>query len=110
MQVSGILETALSVADLAPLAAFYIRLFGFYMLLRGKRLSTHIKNYEKKRGMNFYHDVRDWVGGYPYESISPAGLRAIVEPLGFTLVRSNVRRRSGLFGSGNDEYVFATQG
>ena len=85
----------------------YIRLFGAYILLRGKRLSTHIKNYEKKRGMNFYHDVRDWVGGYPYESVSPVELKALVEPLGFTLLRSNVRRRSGLFGSGNDEYVFA---
>ena len=39
-----------------------------------------------------------------------AELKAIVEPLGFRLVRSNVRRRSGLFGSGNDEYVFAKQG
>lgn len=84
----------------------YIRLFGAYILLRGKRLSTHIANYEKKRGMSFVHDVRDWIGGYPYESIAPQELRALVEPLGFRLVRSKVRRRSGLFGSGNDEYVF----
>jgi 2-polyprenyl-6-hydroxyphenyl methylase/3-demethylubiquinone-9 3-methyltransferase len=87
----------------------YVRLFGAYLLLRGKRLSTHIANYEKKRGMNFIHDVRDWIGGYPYESISPQGLRAIVEPLGFRPLRSNVRRRSGLFGSGNDEYVFVKE-
>jgi 2-polyprenyl-6-hydroxyphenyl methylase/3-demethylubiquinone-9 3-methyltransferase len=50
--------------------------------------------------------VRDWIGGYPYESIDAGELRAIVEPLGFTLVRQNVQRRSGLFGSGNDEYIF----
>lgn len=85
---------------------WYVRLFGAYLLLRGKRLSSHIANYRKKRGMDFYHDVRDWIGGYPYESIRPRELHAIVKPLGFELERQTVKRRSGLFGSGNDEYVF----
>lgn len=85
---------------------WYVRLFGIYLLLRGKRLSRHIADYRKKRGMDFYHDVRDWIGGYPYESISPAELHAIVKPLGFELEKQTVKRRSGLFGSGNDEYVF----
>jgi len=84
----------------------YVRLYGLYLLLRGKRLSTHIANYNKKRGMDFYHDVRDWIGGYPYESISPRELVALLEPLGFELAKQNVRRRSGLFGSGNDEYLY----
>jgi 2-polyprenyl-6-hydroxyphenyl methylase/3-demethylubiquinone-9 3-methyltransferase len=85
---------------------WYVRLFGAYLLLRGKRLSSHIANYRKKRGMDFHHDVRDWIGGYPYESIRPRELHAIVKPLGFELERQTVKRRSGLFGSGNDEYVF----
>ena len=38
MQVSGILETALSVADPAASAAFYKRLFGFETLLGTDRL------------------------------------------------------------------------
>lgn len=88
----------------------YVRLFGFYMLLRGKRLSTHIANYKKKRGMDFYHDVRDWIGGYPYESIAPQELASLLAPRGFELVRQNVRKRSGLFGSGNDEYLYRKQG
>lgn len=88
----------------------YIKLFGAYLLLRGRRLSTHIDNYDKKRGMNFFHDVRDWIGGYPYESITPEELRQTVEPLGFELVSFKTRRRSGLFGSGNDEYVFVRRG
>jgi len=83
----------------------YVRLFGAYLLLRGKRLATHIRNYNKKRGMDFHHDVRDWIGGYPYESIGPAELAALLEPLGFEIVWRNVKRRSGLFGSGNDEYL-----
>jgi 2-polyprenyl-6-hydroxyphenyl methylase/3-demethylubiquinone-9 3-methyltransferase len=84
----------------------YIRLFGWYLLLRGKRLSDHIANYNRKRGMDFRHDVRDWIGGYPYESITPVELARLLEPLGFERVKQNVRRRSGLFGSGNDEYLF----
>lgn len=84
----------------------YVWLFGLYLLLRGRRLSTHIASYSRKRGMDFYHDVRDWVGGYPYESIAPRRLAQLLTPLGFDLVSQNVRRRSGLFGSGNDEYLF----
>ncbi len=93
-------------AQQARAERIYVRLFGFYMLLRGKRLSTHIANYKKKRGMDFYHDVRDWIGGYPYESIAPKELAAFLTPLGFELIKQNVRKRSGLFGSGNDEYLF----
>lgn len=85
---------------------WYVRLFGFYMLFRGKRLATHITNYNQKRGMDFYHDVRDWIGGYPYESISPDQLRQILIPRGFSIKKEKARRRSGLFGSGNDEYLF----
>ncbi len=84
----------------------YVRLFGFYLWLRGKRLAVHIANYKNKRGMDFYHDVRDWIGGYPYESISPAELECLLAPARFDLVKKNVRKRSGLFGSGNDEYLY----
>lgn len=84
----------------------YVRLFGFYILLRGKHLSTHIENYKKKRGMDFYHDVRDWIGGYPYESISPKELNDLLTPLGLEMVRQKVHKRSGLFGSGNDEFLY----
>jgi hypothetical protein len=80
--------------------------FRRYLLLRGKRLKDHIANYRTKRGMDFHHDVRDWLGGYPYESISSTELCRILEPLGFECIKQNVKRRSGLFGSGCDEYVF----
>lgn len=80
--------------------------FGFYLLLRGKRLSRHIAGYKHKRGMDFRHDVRDWIGGYPYESIAPREMAHLLASLGFDLIKQNVRKRSGLFGSGNDEYLF----
>jgi len=74
--------------------------------LARKRLSTHIRNYRNKRGMDFMHDVRDWIGGYPYESIRPRELDALLHPLGFVRVQASVKRRSGLFGSGCDEYLY----
>jgi hypothetical protein len=27
---------------------------------------------ESGRGMDFWHDVRDWLGGFPYEYATPA--------------------------------------
>lgn len=40
------------------------------------------------RGMDFYYDVVDWVGGYPYEYASIDEMRERCAPLGFELVRS----------------------
>jgi SAM-dependent methyltransferase len=88
----------------------YIGLYGAYLLLRGRRLATHIARFAEKRGMDFHHDVRDWIGGYPYESISPRALDGLLAPMGFEPVKRKVHRRSGLFGSGNDEYVYRRAG
>jgi hypothetical protein len=48
------------------------------------------------------------MGGYPYESISPPEADRFRQSLGLVQVRSFVepRTRVGLFGSGNDEYVW----
>jgi 2-polyprenyl-6-hydroxyphenyl methylase/3-demethylubiquinone-9 3-methyltransferase len=56
--------------------------------------------------MDFYHDARDWRGGSPYESISKRNVLSFVVRLGFKPINCNVRKRSGLFGSGCDEYLF----
>jgi 2-polyprenyl-6-hydroxyphenyl methylase/3-demethylubiquinone-9 3-methyltransferase len=79
--------------------------------LRGRRFSlrAHTKNYLSKRGMSFDTDVHDWLGGYPYESVSPEQLRAFMRALGFAERRSFIEPglRHGLFGTGCDEYLFA---
>jgi len=61
--------------------------------------------------MEFYTDVHDWLGGFPYESATATEVRAMVLPLGFTETRSFIQPgiRHGLLGSGCDEYVFARQ-
>jgi hypothetical protein len=47
---------------------------------------------KKERGMDFWYDVVDWLGGYPFEVASAAQLREFLEPLGFTLVHLTAPR------------------
>lgn len=64
----------------------------------------------KKRGMKWYYNVVDWVGGYPYESASPEEIQTFLTQRGFVLKHSfKTRRRLGVFGTGNAEYLFAKE-
>jgi len=54
------------------------------------------------RGMDFYFDVVDWVGGYPYEYASEAEVLALVEPLGFKCLKFI----SSQVPTGCNEFVF----
>lgn len=80
------------------------------MTLAGKNFRRYVERYGARRGMTFENDVHDWLGGYPYESISPRACRALLRELGFEPVRAFLGRQwgslFGLFGSGCDEYVF----
>ena len=57
---------------------------------------------KKERGMDFYYDVIDWVGGYPYEYASVAEVRDQVCRLGFEVVKINPAETP----TGCNEYVF----
>jgi 2-polyprenyl-6-hydroxyphenyl methylase/3-demethylubiquinone-9 3-methyltransferase len=83
----------------------YVALF---RLAKGAAFSSYVAGYGQKRGMDFYHDVHDWLGGWPYESISPAETDQLMQQLGMRQVRAFVHpvRTNGLFGSGCDEYVY----
>ena len=62
--------------------------------------------------MNYRHDLIDWLGGWPYEAISPGEVFKIMEKFGFKLVKANCktvrffRYPVGFSGSGCDEYCF----
>ena len=57
--------------------------------------------------MDFFHDVHDWLGGYPYESISFEEMQRFMEKNNFKMIRCfQVKKQLGLFGTGCDEYVF----
>jgi 2-polyprenyl-6-hydroxyphenyl methylase/3-demethylubiquinone-9 3-methyltransferase len=86
----------------------YVALMRLAFVLAGRNFGDHVSNYRSCRGMDYVHDIRDWLGGYPYESISPAQVAQVMGLLGFAHLRSKVQPYStGLFGSGCDEYVYA---
>ena len=77
------------------------------LLATGRRPATFFGDYRHKRGMDWTHDMEDWLGGYPYESVRPDALEAFLTKHGFALLTSKVRPGGlGLFGSGCDEYLF----
>jgi len=89
----------------------YLCLFKGNMFIGGKSFQNYLEEYKCNRGMDFYHDVHDWMGGYPYESISPDEVDRLMRSLAFGLVRRFLREESfllklGIFGGGNDEYVY----
>jgi len=87
------------------------RLFLAWMRLAyrvaGRDFEAHVASYASMRGMSFLHDVNDWMGGYPYESITPHEAAALLTSLGFAEVQSWTRGYTmGLLGSGCDEYTY----
>lgn len=95
------LPTALRFLVLLPSA---VRLWGptvVHDALRGNPVATW-RDSKRERGMSPWHDLKDWVGGYPFEVASPD---AIIMPMlreGFAL-RSLVCRTTD---HGCNEYVF----
>ncbi|HWA74816.1 MAG TPA: class I SAM-dependent methyltransferase [Polyangiaceae bacterium] len=82
--------------------------------LKGRSFSEMVASYGSKansRGMDYYRDVDDWLGGYPYESITPEKCRAFVGELGFALVQEKAVRDgvAWALSSGCDEWLFVRQ-
>ena len=73
-------------------------------LLRA-RPSEYIQSwtqYDRTRGMSHWHDLIDWVGGYPYEVAKPEEIFDFYRARGFTLTKL----KCGSVGLGCAEYVF----
>lgn len=58
-------------------------------------------HYKSTRGMSRWHDIVDWVGGYPFEVATPDEIFDAVTRKGFTLERLITRQ-----GLGCNEFVF----
>jgi SAM-dependent methyltransferase len=63
-----------------------------------KRITTHKDNF---RGMSWRHDIKDWVGGYPYEYSGADEVFVFLRDRGFKL--ENLKCYQGV---GNNEYLF----
>ncbi|WP_425990624.1 class I SAM-dependent methyltransferase [Afipia sp. DC4300-2b1] len=89
----------------------YVGAFRLASLIRGgEDFQTYVANYKSSRGMDFDHDVHDWLGGYPYETTLAAEVDRRMIDLGFKAERIFARSKtSGILGSGCDEYVYRLQ-
>lgn len=85
----------------------------FYTLIRQKTLTVckdlmggnplkSWQNYKKSRGMSAWHDVVDWIGGYPFEVAKPEEVFHFFRDFGFVLRR--LKTCAG--GLGCNEFVF----
>lgn len=70
------------------------------------RLYKHYKNYYLQRGMSRWHDVWDWIGGYPFEVAKPEEIFSFCEERGFRL--KNMKTCGG--GLGCNEFLFIRDG
>ncbi len=73
----------------------------------GQSPSKFVSGYKTLRGMDWNHDVHDWLGGYPYEPVLPGEVIPFLQKAGLEIetVLENCSGGKGVFGTGCDEYV-----
>ncbi|MCC8995081.1 MAG: class I SAM-dependent methyltransferase [Candidatus Contendobacter sp.] len=80
----------------------YISWKCLYMILVLRNPVSYIRSYKKNRGMSWFRDVSDWLGGYPYEAATPGEILDFVRSrFAFQLIKQNIN--SGL---GISEFLF----
>jgi 2-polyprenyl-3-methyl-5-hydroxy-6-metoxy-1,4-benzoquinol methylase len=69
-----------------------------------KSYIENIRNYDKNslRGMSYWHDIVDWIGGYPFEVAKPEEIFEFFKKNGFLLTKLKTLGR----GHGCNEFVF----
>lgn len=73
-----------------------------YMALVFRNPINHIRDYQKNRGMSWFRDVSDWLGGYPYEAATPGEVLDFVRNrFGFELTWQKIN-----CGLGISEFLF----
>jgi SAM-dependent methyltransferase len=81
-------------------------LLGYGLVRQGRNPVRYVREYgARSRGMSFWRDVADWLGGLPCEWADPEEVSAFVEARGFETVRV-IPGSPG----GNAEYLFRRSG
>ncbi len=85
--------------------AYVYRMFFRHTTFGQKAESVrYMRNYRRNRGMAFWTDVRDWVGGWPYEPATPEEVKGFaVDALGLRVLKVKT-------GEANAEYLLAKRG
>jgi 2-polyprenyl-6-hydroxyphenyl methylase/3-demethylubiquinone-9 3-methyltransferase len=95
-----VLRLPFALAVTTPIQLYSI---GVY-LFQGKLPAyvAKIRHYRTERGMNWWHDQLDWIGGYPYEDAKPEEVFVYVKRRGFSL--EQLKTWGGA--SGCNEFLF----
>lgn len=96
----GVLKTPFAIAAITPdeLKA----LIRSIVTLKPQEYIYSWTRYKNGRGMNRWHDIIDWVGGYPYEVATVDEIFEFYKARGFSLAKV----KSGGVGLGCNEFVF----
>jgi len=94
------------------LEIWYICGFVANYAINGQNPIGKIRNYEERRGMAFYPDVKDWLGATPFALAEPDEvIEFVTEDRNFTLERlRTVKERENTSGTGCNEYLFRGEG
>lgn len=71
-------------------------------LVRGNNPLRRYREYRARRGMSAWHDIVDWLGGYPFEVAKPEEIFDFFHQRGFELTK--LTTDGG--GSGTNQFVF----
>jgi hypothetical protein len=80
----------------------FLRGFAADLLLRYENPLARYRPHEKPRGMAFWPDFLDWLGGYPFEAAKADAVFDFFRNSGFKLERLKTVGGS----NGNNEFVF----
>jgi 2-polyprenyl-3-methyl-5-hydroxy-6-metoxy-1,4-benzoquinol methylase len=95
----------------AAIRMLYKSAWALNTVLHGRNPLAIIRNYHSNRGMDWSHDVHDWLGGFPYESASPEQVQDFLGQRGFRIVREFLLPPGrGTFGTGCNEFVAVRAG
>lgn len=74
--------------------------------IKGLSFKEMVESYKSKRGMNYYKNVHDWLGGYPYEGIKSNDCISLFSSLGFEKSYDFLPGKFWSLSSGCNEYIF----
>ena len=102
-RLPGVLKTPFAVAAIAPEEGK--RLLKSLITLKPRAYIRSWTHYKTGRGMNRWHDIIDWVGGFPYEVATVDEIFEFYKARGFSLTKVNSRG----VGLGCNEFVFKAE-
>ena len=99
-RLPSLLKTPFAVAVILP--DEFKNLCRSLIILKPMNYIRSWTQYKNGRGMNRWHDIIDWVGGYPYEVATPDEIFEFYKKRGFALTKI----KTGGVGLGCNEFVF----